>query len=117
MDTAEAKLVPFTQYILPNGRREQMMFETDEAHATKAAIIREHGFEFEIEVLGDGAVSATIADHLNEEDVEICIASNGPPIAREIEKMIDRFHAVMGERQAGDSVEGEDDFDDDEPAF
>jgi hypothetical protein len=94
--------VPFTQYVPPNGRREPVVFETDDAHAEKAQAIRDRGFDFEIEVLRTGDVSATIADPILEEDVEIVVAKNGPPIASGIEAMIDRFHSTMGDRRAGD---------------
>lgn len=101
MDTDD-NTVPFTQYLLPDGRKAPVLFETDKEHSAKGAAIRAAGFEFEIEMLTTGAVSATIVDPISEEDVDIVVASNGPTSSAAINAMIDRFHASMGARRAGD---------------
>lgn len=87
--------IPFTQYMLPDGRTEPVFtrnpeFYTDEVY-DKAQKILDAGYTFGVEMLMTGQVIATIEDRKEEVDVEICIASNDKMVSKEIAAMILRF--------------------------
>lgn len=87
----EAHVIPFTQYLLPNGRSKDVYIERDEAVCRKADEIIQAGHRFEIEVLTTGHVSATIHNIEDEEDVDIIVVKNGPGVGTAIDEMVNRF--------------------------
>lgn len=89
--------IPFTQYLLPNGRRAAVRLPVDEETFAKAAEIMATGFVFEIEMLRDGRVSATIT-HPEHGDAEIVLCANGPDVPAKIKTMIMRFKQRKGWR-------------------
>jgi hypothetical protein len=85
--------VPFTQYLMPNGRRENVTLSVDGETYPKARQILDAGYRFEVEMLSDmNTVSATIFDPEKEEDVAICLAPNGPEVPARIKAMILKFN-------------------------
>jgi hypothetical protein len=95
MDTfqkIDAYEVPFTQFILPNGRRETTYFETSEEVYTKAMKMIEAELSFEIELLRTGHVHATITDHRTDiGDIKSVVCNNGPDVVTKINDMIMNF--------------------------
>jgi hypothetical protein len=51
--------IPFTQYLLPDGRTKAVYFETDEEVGEKAKALLEKGCHFDVEILTTGVVSLT----------------------------------------------------------
>lgn len=88
MQTAE---IPFTQYVLPDGRRRQTSIEVAADVAEKAGSIISRGLRFECEVLSTGHVSLTIFDPEEEDDVAIEVLPNGPGIREAVEAMVRDF--------------------------
>lgn len=98
--------IEFTQFFLPNGRREQVTTEVSDDLRDKVDQILENGFRFEIEVLRTGHVSATINDPIGERDAAFSITTNGPEVQAGIEKMIREFNIVdaMGFRDPNNAL-------------
>jgi hypothetical protein len=95
---AQKKKVPFTNYLRPNGTREQTEMPVSLELADKVDIILAKGLKFESEYLSTGDWSFTIADPKEEVDVacELLFRSKMEPDARTaaiaaIEKMIREF--------------------------
>lgn len=86
----DAAFIPFTQYMLPNGRRQETSIEVDADVATKARELIAEGLCFECEVLTTGSVSLTITDP-EEGDLDIRIHANGPGIREAVEDMVREF--------------------------
>jgi len=86
------RLIPFTEYVLPHGRRQMGGFQRPDEVADKASAIRKAGYRFEAEVLSTGHVSLTIVGccpRVSEEsDVAIEIAMNGPEVTKAVDRMI-----------------------------
>jgi hypothetical protein len=79
--------IPFTQYLLPNGRPVSNSIDMPEDVEKKAAALIQAGYHFDIEVLTTGLVSMTCED---EEDViSIAICENGPPVVDSVRKIVE----------------------------
>ena len=92
--------VPFTQYILPYGRKERILFPATQEMADKAKLILDAGYVFEIEILRTGIISATITDPITECDVAIVLASNDETAPLKIKKMIMDFEPLPKEQRS-----------------
>jgi len=84
--------IPFTQYVLPNGRKEPTSIETSKEVDKIAHDLIDAGCRFDIEILRTGQVSMTCErEPENEEDdgilsMEIC--ENGPKIINAVTKLV-----------------------------
>lgn len=99
-------LIPFTQYLLPNGRRKKIVFQaTTPEVKEKAEALLKAGAKLEIEILSTGAVYATAtvwlpsgeSDDINpfggsDELLANCLTVNGPPLMQAIEEMISQAY-------------------------
>ena len=84
--------IPFTQYLLPNGRSRQIdLFTNDEEIFTKSKLIQNAGFRFECEYLTTKELSVTILDVRKERDVAIEICGKGTFVVDHLEKLIRNF--------------------------
>ncbi len=92
--------IPFTQYLLPNGRRKKIVISRPEDIHDKAMAIMCGGYCFEIEILPNGLVYMAIADNEGDRDNEI--VRNGPEVPTAVDKMITRFY----ERIIPELIEG-----------
>ncbi len=96
------KYIPFTQYLLPNGRKiETGIFRPDEIYE-KAMDIIDAGFRFEAEILRTGEVSITITDN-DDVDVDIEVVENGPDVLLAVDQLVNRFHEILEKRGDGDA--------------
>lgn len=73
--------VLFIEYVLPNGKTKDRVFETTQEVYEKAVDIRKAGFRFEMEILRNGMVSATISD--DDGDYHHMLFANKPTIIQE----------------------------------
>lgn len=91
--------IPFTQYLMPDGRKQAVDIERPEEIEKMAQDIINKGHRFECEMLGDyQTCSFTIsAIDPNEPDVAITLARNGPNVPIKIDEMITKFHKQMME--------------------
>ena len=88
-------MIPFTQFIAPNGRKRKGSFERPEDIEAKAVEIIKEGFVFESEITGGGMVSLTISDPKKGEDVAIELCDNGPDVPKALDKMINKFYETL----------------------
>ena len=91
----ENNLVPFTQYLRPDGRKVDEAIEMDGATCTKAQLIIDAGYRFEAEVLMNGVCSFTIVGYdpriEEESDVAIKLCPNGPKVPEAVKDLIMDF--------------------------
>jgi hypothetical protein len=92
--------IPFTQYLMPDGRKNSVWIDRSAPIAEKAKTIIAKGYVFECEMLGDyRSISLTITDP-KEGDVEIEVVPNGPEVPEAIDRMIERFAATLEQPRA-----------------
>jgi hypothetical protein len=85
-------LIPFTEFVLPDGRRRALQWHTkDRALAAKADAIITNGFTFEIERLRGGVISVTIT-HENGGDMSHVLSHSDTTLTTKIEAMIRGFN-------------------------
>lgn len=84
--------IPFTQYLLPDGRRAKQAFDAPPAVEALAKAFILSGGRYECEVLTSGQVSLTAVKTVNGEpqDVEIEICENGPAVPAAVESLVRR---------------------------
>ena len=85
-------MIPFTQYLRPDGRPKRVTIERSAAIESKAADILKQGLVFECEVLHDGTISLTITDP-DEGDLAIELCPNGPAVPEAVDRLIEGFRA------------------------
>ncbi len=84
--------IPFTQYLMPDGRKSLQLIDMDEETENKAQEILDAGYAFEMEMLRDyKTCSFSIFDPRRDCDVAMEIAVNGPPVLVAIKKLIMDF--------------------------
>ncbi len=82
--------IPFTEYVLPHGRRQDVTIDVADDLAAKAQAIIARGFVFEAEILTNSWVSLTITDP-EEGDMAHQMVPNGPGMREAVEAMIRAF--------------------------
>ena len=89
-ETVEMIDIPFTQYLMPDGRKEEVKIARSAGVAKKAQEIISAGYALECEMLSDySTISLTICDDKEDLDIELC--KNGPGIPEAVDNMILRF--------------------------
>lgn len=83
--------VPFTQFLMPDGRRTQVTIERPDEIGEQAQKLLKAGWRLEIEMLATGMISMTVErDDDNGETVspahELC--NNGPAVLVAVDKLI-----------------------------
>lgn len=84
--------VPFTQYLRPDGRRQQVCIARPPEIAALAKRVLEAGYHFDIEELRDGTVSMTVESNIPNDDeqapiaIELC--PNGPAVPPTVDRLI-----------------------------
>jgi hypothetical protein len=84
------RAIPFTQYMMPDGRRVPQWCDVEPEVAAKAGKIIARGFVFECEVLRTGDVSLTITDP-GEGDLDIRVVPNGPAVPDAVKSLVMEF--------------------------
>ncbi len=86
--------IPFTQFLMPDGRRKPITIDRPPDIEVKAQAILKAGCVFEIEMLRSGAISMEILRRPPEESDEDCeiiaaeFCANGPGVPVAVDKMI-----------------------------
>lgn len=83
--------VPFTQFLMPDGRRREVTFECKEEFDSAVKFLLDFGARFECEILSIGAVSLTVEFFTpDREDLTLAheISANGPEVTEAVEKLI-----------------------------
>jgi len=82
--------IPFTQFLLPDGRRTQVSIERPEPILEKAQAIIDAGYRFECEELVTGQASFTISD--DDGDAAIEVVMNGPGVPAAVDRLVTNFN-------------------------
>lgn len=82
--------IPFTQYLLPDGRQREVFIDRPEKIEAQAQLIIKRGLRFECEMLTDGEVSLTIHDPKKGEDIAIEIVPNGTEVPKAVDRLVER---------------------------
>lgn len=82
--------IPFTQYVLPHGRKKPVSVAVDLPTYERSKEIIASGLAFECEVLGNGTVSLTITDP-EHGDLDIRLAKNGPDVLGAVKSLVMEF--------------------------
>jgi hypothetical protein len=91
--------IKFTQYLMPNGRREQVTIERPIEIEEKANKIIEEGYKFEIEMLMTGMISMTVEDGVNE-PIAHRICPNGPMVPSFVDQLVlDAFLSIKAKKK------------------
>ena len=89
--------IPFTQYLMPDGKKAVTIDRPDDI-AAKAREIIARGFRFECEMLSDRkSISLTITDP-DEGDLDIEVVQNGPDVPP-VDRMVLRFDPALSRAQ------------------
>ena len=80
--------IPFTQFILPNGRREATSITRPPEILEKANLLLAAGFSFEIEVLTNGFVSMEVLSRAKEITLSHKVCANGPDVPVEVDDLV-----------------------------
>jgi hypothetical protein len=83
--------IPFTQYVLPHGRKREETIERPAEIEALADKFIAAGGRYECEILTTGEVSFTAVfcdDDGDEQDVEIEICANGPAVCDAVDALV-----------------------------
>lgn len=82
-------LLPFTQYIRPDGKKKEIQTEVDDKYREDIQLIFDNDLSFEIEVLMNDMVSMTTT---NQEygDYQIVLSANDMTIKEKVERLIEK---------------------------
>lgn len=86
-------MIPFTQYLLPNGRRRQISIDRPAPVEAAARKLIEAGVDFEAEILITGVVSLTAS--YEEEDIAIELAQNGPEMLDAVDRLVEEAASIL----------------------
>ena len=85
---ADDVMIPFTQFLLPDGRQKPATLPVSAKLARVARELIEGGHEFHAEILTTGEVSLTCFDPREEVDIAIEVCANGPEVPKAVERLI-----------------------------
>ncbi len=98
MGTETLKPIKFTQYLRPDGQKNEIVIHRPEQIADKAADLVSAGWKLEAEVLMTGQVSLT-CELLDDEGDPIGdfieVVPNGPQVLGAVDKLITEAHASL----------------------
>jgi hypothetical protein len=93
--TENVYLIPFTQYLLPDGRKKFIEFECENEEVyNKAKELLSLGYSFDAEILSTGIVSFTcLKDNEDDEIIGITLAENDKDVIRAVYELINDVYA------------------------
>jgi len=89
-DPARSHMIPFTQYLLTDGRKRSTFIGVRMDIADRAQAMIARGLTFECELLTTGEASFTITDP-EKGDLDIRVVPNGPGVRETVEEMVRGF--------------------------
>jgi len=85
--------IPFTQFLMPDGRQKPISIKRPKDVVDKALSIIAAGGRFTAEVLGTGAVS--LALELEGDDYDLELLDNGPGVPDAVDALVERVHESL----------------------
>ena len=91
-------MIPFTQYLRPNGRKARTAIDRPSEVEKKAQDLIDSGAVFEIEELMSGIVSMTCERETNDEHEVLAheLCSNGTEVPETVDRLVGRAHLHLG---------------------
>lgn len=87
--------ISFTQYLMPDGRKDTVRIDRPDDIAAKAAIIQNAGYGLACEMLSDyRTISLTVENDDGDFDIETC--ANGPDVPVAVDRLITRAAERLG---------------------
>ena len=82
--------IPFTQYMMPDGRRVPVTIERPAEVAALAQQFIDAGGRFECEMLSTGEISLTAVGEIDgeEQDIAIELCGNGPDVPLAVDRLV-----------------------------
>ena len=81
-------LIPFTQYLLPDGRKKSVWIEVFDEYGQKALdLIENEGCHFDVEVLTTGKVSFTC--ERGDDLISIQVCDNDPQVIEGVNRLVE----------------------------
>jgi hypothetical protein len=104
---AQAAVIPFTQFLRPDGRRREVTIVRQPAIVEKAQKLIEAGCRFKIEELTTGQVSMTVERDDKDGETEVLaqkIVMNGPKVPPAVDEMVgDAFSAAFSPKESSNA--------------
>ncbi len=91
------KAIPFTQFLLPNGRQIPTTIDVDDESFAKYQEAQKLGFRMTSEILRTGAVSMCIEDR-NLGDYDMTLCTNGQDVHIKLKEMLMRFDPIEAQK-------------------
>lgn len=88
--------IPFTQFLRPDGAVRSMRVDRPPDIEALVQRIIGFGYRFECEELATGQVSLTVTDPVEEEDIEVELSENGPPVLEAVDRLVRKAAAQLG---------------------
>lgn len=79
--------IPFTQYLLPDGRKQRIEIDMPNDVEEKAMRLLKDGCYFDIEVLTTGEISMTCMK--GDDLISMVICANGPAVIDSVRKIVE----------------------------
>lgn len=90
--------ITFTQFILPNGRTEQVSIQRPVDVEKMASEIKLHGYAFEVEILTTGLVSMEILNRMEEDVLAHELCENGPVVLEAVDLLVRNAYENLKKR-------------------
>lgn len=84
--------IPFTQFLMPDGRQQPVTIDRPEEIEAKARELIKLGYRFEIEMLTTGEISIECCTPDGEESLAQEICPNGPPVCDAVDNVVNDAH-------------------------
>ena len=84
--------IPFTQYILPDGRKKAILIDMPDDIERMATELIDDGCHFDAEVLMTGVVSFTC--ERDDDMLSIVLSENGPQVVEKVSKLVNDAHSL-----------------------
>jgi hypothetical protein len=88
-------MIPFTQYVRPDGRKRPVTINRPAEIEAKARALLLMGLRLEAEELTTGQVSFTVYDPVKEEDIVQEIVSNGPGVGAAVDRLVEAAYGMV----------------------
>ena len=89
--------IPFTQYLMPHGRRSPQLIARPEEVEAKAEAVMALGGSFEMEMLNvaPGLPNVSITCAFEDEDISHEIVVNGPPVLEAVDLVVADAYRIL----------------------
>lgn len=95
--------IPFTQYLLPNGRQRPASLNTHATIEIQAYELIDAGYVFEVEMLSNGVIHMDCHQPGDELPISLQLCDNGPQVLEAVQNLVLDSHSyAFPEGQADD---------------